>query len=65
MFNALQFTAVYTLYASRFTQAAFLVLSAAATRTRVVAARFGACRGNFGLRQRDLTFMGLPAPQGG
>jgi carboxymethylenebutenolidase len=48
-----------------FAQAAFLVLSAAATRTRVVATRVGACLGTFGLRQRDFTFMRLPAPQGG
>jgi hypothetical protein len=73
MFNALQFTAVYTLYASRFAQAAFLVFSAAPTWTGIVATCFGADPGILGLRQQGLLFIGLlgglpgglPTPKGG
>ena len=45
-----------------FVQAAFLVLSAAATRTRVVATGFGPYPDILGLRQRVLPFKGLLAP---
>jgi hypothetical protein len=45
-----------------FAQAAFLVLPAAAARTRIVAACFGAYPGFLGLSQGDLLLEGLPSP---
>jgi len=45
-----------------FAQAASLVLSAAATWTRIVATCLGAYLGTFGLRQGDLPSKELPAP---
>ena len=48
-----------------FAQAAFLVLSAAATRTGVVAARLGNCPSSRSFCRRGLPFEGLTPPQGG
>jgi hypothetical protein len=49
-------------FKSLFAQAAFLVLSAAAAWTRIIATYFGAYSGILGLRRRDLLFKGLPTP---